>query len=250
MNVTALIAEDEGPQRRALVRLLAQAWPELRIVAECANGTAAVAALEAQRPTLAFLDIRMAGKDGLEVAQRAYPSTQVVFTTAYDQHAVRAFELGAIDYILKPVTAERLGTTLGRIRARLARKRDDQDAVVQVAPEMSQNGGNTRLSWITASIGNAVKVIAVRDVLFFQACASCTRVVTASEEVVIRTPLRELLRRLDPDAFCQIHRSAIVQLSAIKTVLRNELGKLEIELHECDERLPVSQPFHYRFRGM
>ena len=243
MNVTALIAEDEGPQRRALARLLASAWPELRIVAECANGTSALAALEAKRPTIAFLDIRMAGPDGIAVAQQAVPSTPVVFTTAHDQHAVRAFELGAVDYILKPVTAERLQATLNRLRTRLEKIRENADGSATCT-------GNARLSWITASIGNQVKFIAVESVLFFQACENCTRVVTATQEAIIRTPLRELLKRLDPDVFWQIHRSFIVQLSAIETVQRNELGKLEISLLGCGEVIPVSQSFQRRFRGM
>lgn len=243
MNVTALIAEDEGPQRRALARLLANAWPELRIVAECANGTSALAALEAERPTIAFLDIRMAGKDGIAVAQQAGSSTQIVFTTAHDQHAVRAFELGAVDYILKPVTAERLETALNRLRARLAPLREDGDT-----PSPSQ--GLPRLSWITASTGNRVKFIAVENVLFLQARESCTRVVTATEAAIIRMPLREILKRLDPDAFWQIHRSFIVQLSAIAAVRRDELGKLEVELRGCEELIPVSQSFQCRFRGM
>ena len=179
MNVTALIAEDEGPQRRALARLLANAWPELRIVAECADGNSALAALETERPTIAFLDIRMAGKDGIAVAQQAGNSTQIVFTTAYDQHAVRAFELGAVDYILKPVTAERLEATLNRLRARLEKTRENTEA-----PATSP--GTPRLSWITASIGHQVKFIAIENVLFFKACESCTRVVTATEEAIMR----------------------------------------------------------------
>jgi DNA-binding LytR/AlgR family response regulator len=243
MNVTALIAEDEGPQRRALARLLTHAWPELRIVAECANGTAALAALEARRPAIAFLDIRMAGKDGLAVAQQAGAGTQVVFTTAYEQHAVRAFELGAVDYILKPVTAERLAATLDRLRARLAPVRGESNTP-------SSGAGLPQLSWITASTGNQVKFIAVEDVLFFQAGEGCTRVVTAREEALIRTPLREILNRLDPDAFWQIHRSYIVQLSAIAAVRRNDIGKMDIELRGRSEVIPVSQSFQSRFRGM
>jgi DNA-binding LytR/AlgR family response regulator len=243
MNPTALIAEDEGPQRRALARLLASAWPELRIVAECANGTSALAALEAHRPTIAFLDIRMAGTDGIAVAEKAGPSTHVVFTTAYDQHAVRAFELGAIDYILKPVTAGRLEATLNRVRTRLADMREDKNRASS-SPEMRQ------LSWITASVGKQVKFIPVEDVLYFQAGDSCTRVVTAKDEAFIRTPLRDLLKRVDPDAFWQIHRSFIVQLSAIEAVRRNDLGKLEIGLRGCGAVVPVSQSFQSRFRGM
>jgi DNA-binding LytR/AlgR family response regulator len=239
MTVTALIAEDEGPQRRALARLLAAAWPELRVVAECADGTSAAEALEKQRPTLAFLDIRMAGKSGLEVAHGAGPNTQIVFTTAYDQHAVRAFELGAVDYILKPVTAERLETTLTRVRERL-----EQTSSVGMTPSIP------RLNWITASVGNTIKLIAIKDVLFFQANDSCTRVITQSEEAIIRTPLKDLLPRLDPEALWQVHRSTIVQLGAIKAVKRNELGKLEIALHGSDQLLAVSQAFNHRFKGM
>jgi DNA-binding LytR/AlgR family response regulator len=243
MNVTALIAEDEGPQRRALTRLLANAWPELRIVAACANGTSALAVLKAERPTIAFLDIKMAGKDGLTVAQQAGTSTQIVFTTAYEQHAVSAFELGAIDYILKPVTAERLEATLNRIRDRMASPRVDGNTPTALhdAP---------RLSWITASSGSHVKFITIRDVLFFAACESYTRVVTATQEAVIRTPLREILKRVDPDAFWQVHRSFVVQLNAIAAVRRNDLGRLEIELRGCGEIVPVSQSFQSRFRGM
>jgi len=243
MNVTALIAEDEGPQRRALTRLLADAWPELRVVAECANGASALAALKSERPTIAFLDIRMAGKDGLAVAQQAGNSTQIVFTTAYEQHAVRAFELGAIDYILKPVTAERLESTLNRIRARLATSRVDGNAP-PTKPEAS------RLAWITASSGNQVKFIAIEDVLFFEACDSCTRAVTAEEEAILRMPLREILQRVKPDEFWQVHRSFIVQLRAIESVKRNELGRFEIGVRGRKEIIPVSQSFQGRFRGM
>lgn len=243
MNVTALIAEDEGPQRRALARLLADAWPELRVVAECANGTSALAALKAERPTIAFLDIKMAGKDGLTVAQQAGTSTQIVFTTAYEQHAVRAFELGAVDYILKPVTAERLESTLNRIRTRLASSRVDSHAPT-TTPDAP------RLAWITASSGNHVKFIAIEDVLFFGACDSCTRAVTADEEAILRTPLREILQRLNRDEFWQVHRSFIVQLRAIEAVKRNELGGLEIGVRGRKEVIPVSHAFRGRFRGM
>ena len=243
MNVTALIAEDEGPQRRALTRLLADAWPELRVVAECANGTSALAALKAERPTIAFLDIKMAGKDGLAVAQQAGTSTEIVFTTAYEQHAVRAFELGAIDYILKPVTAERLEATLNRLRTRLATSRVDS-----IAPTTTPDAPG--LAWITASSGNQVKFIAIEDVLFFEACDSCTRAVTSEEEAILRMPLREILRRVKPDEFWQVHRSFIVQLRAIETVKRNDLGRFEIGVRGRTEVIPVSQSFQGRFRGM
>jgi DNA-binding LytR/AlgR family response regulator len=250
MKATALIAEDEGAQRRALIRLLNSCWPELQIVAECVDGQAAIAALHAHRPSIAFLDIRMAGASGIEVAQQACKTAHVVFTTAYEQHAIDAFELGALDYILKPVTEERLERTVQRLRTRLNDEPPDISAVLDTIRKEFRAARVSDTPWITASVGNAIKVIAIQDVLFFQADEGSTRVVTRSEEAVIRTSLKVLLPGLNPDLFWQVHRSTIVQVSAIRAVRRNELGRLEITLHESPEILPVSQPFEGRFRGM
>jgi DNA-binding LytR/AlgR family response regulator len=252
MSPTALIAEDEAPQRRELCRLLTAHWPELRIVAECADGPSAIAALHAHDPSVAFLDIRMAGASGLEVAQVACKMAHVVFTTAYDQHAIEAFEVGAVDYLLKPITAERLHTTLERLRARL----DGDSAprsIAAVVAAIRQGVRATRSAappWITASLGNTIKLIATEEVLFFQADQGFTRIVTPLEEATIRTPLKDLLPGLNPDVFWQIHRSVIVRVSAIRAVRRNDLGKLEITLRDSPEILPVSQAFQWRFRGM
>jgi DNA-binding LytR/AlgR family response regulator len=250
MKVTALIAEDEGLQRRALSRQLNACWPELEIVAECADGPSAIAALLAHRPTIAFLDIRMAGASGLEVAQRACGMAHVVFTTAYEQHAIAAFEVGALDYLLKPVTEERLQATVQRLRARLDEAPQDTSAVLEAIRRGFRETRVADVPWITASVGNTIKLIATQDVLFFQADAGATRVVTRGEEAVIRTSLKELLPGLNSDVFWQIHRSAIVRMSAIRAVRWNELGRLEIALHGSDEILPVSQAFQWRFRGM
>jgi DNA-binding LytR/AlgR family response regulator len=252
MSPTALVAEDEAPQRRELCRLLTARWPELRIVAECADGPSAIAALHAHRPNIAFLDIRMAGASGLEVAQEACKIAHVVFTTAYDQHAIEAFEVGALDYLLKPITAERLDTTLQRLRTRLDVNDAPQsiDAVLDAIRQGFRAKRSAEIPWITASSGNTIKLIATEEVLFFQADAGFTRVVTRLEEAIIRTPLKDLLSGLNPDAFWQIHRSVIVRVSAIQAVRRNDLGRLEIALHGSPEILPVSQPFQWRFRGM
>lgn len=250
MRPTALIAEDEAPQRRELCRLLASSWPELRIVAECADGPSAIAALHAHRPTVAFLDIRMAGASGLEVAQQASKIAHVVFTTAYEQHAIEAFEVGAVDYLLKPVTAERLNATLERLRARSSEGPKDIDALLDTIRQGFRSARSADIPWITASLGNTIKLIATDDVLFFQADEGFTRVVTRVEAASIRTPLKELLAGLNPEVFWQIHRSVIVRVSAIRAVRRNELGRLEITLHDSAEVLPVSQAFQWRFRGM
>jgi DNA-binding LytR/AlgR family response regulator len=247
---TALIAEDEAPQRRELRRLLAARWPELEIVNECADGPSAIAALHAHRPTVAFLDIRMGGASGLQVAQQACNMAHVVFITAYEQHAIEAFEVGALDYLLKPVTAERLDATLERLRARLCETTRDLAAVMDTIRQGFRSTRSAEVPWITASLGRSIKLIATEDVLFFQAGEGCTRVVTALEEASIRTPLKEVLAGLNPEVFWQVHHSIIVRVSAISAVRRNVQGRLQIVLHGSQEILPVSQAFQWRFRGM
>lgn len=251
MKATALIAEDEAPQRLALRQLLASLWPDLEIVAECGDGLAALAALDAHRPRIAFLDIRMPGASGLEVAQCACEMAHVVFITAHDEHALRAFETGALDYLLKPISAERLATTVGRLRERLHGSLPDIAAAIESLRRsviVPQHG--THIRWITAALGNVTKLFSVEDILFFKAEEKCTRVVARGEEAVIRVSLKELLNALDPDAFWQIHRSVIVQVRAIKHVRRTESGAMVVSIEGSSEVLPVSQAFQYRFRGM
>jgi len=251
VKATALIAEDEAPQRLELRQLLAALWPDLEIVAECADGLAALAAFDVHRPRIAFLDIRMPGASGLEVAQRASGTAHVVFITAHDEYAIRAFETGALDYLLKPITADRLSTTIGRLRERLHGNVPDIAAAIEslrrsvVVPQHS-----SYLRWITAALGSVTKLFAVEDILFFKAEEKCTRIVTGREEAVIRTSLKELLTALDPEAFWQIHRGVIVQVRAIRQVDRTDSGAMELRVERCAEVLPVSQAFQYRFRGM
>jgi DNA-binding LytR/AlgR family response regulator len=251
VKATALIAEDEAPQRRALRELLASRWPELEVIAECGDGLAALTALDVHRPRIAFLDIRMPGASGLDVAQRANQMAHVVFITAYDEHAVRAFETGALDYLLKPITAERLDKTIVRLRERLNGSVPDIAAAIETLRQsVTVAQGSTHIRWITAAVGHVIKMFPVEDVLFFKSEEKCTRVVTRSEHAVIRTSLKELLGALDPDTFWQIHRSVIVQVRAIKHVRRTELGAMQVSVEGCPEVLPVSQAFQHRFRGM
>ena len=251
MKATALIAEDEAPQRLELRQLLASLWPDLEIVAECDDGLAALTALDVYRPRIAFLDIRMPGANGLDVAQRACQTAYVVFVTAYDEHAVRAFETGALDYLLKPITAERLGKTISRLRERLNGSVPDIAAAIEsLRASVAVPQRSTYIHWITATVGDAIKMFPVEDILFLKADEKCTRVVTRTGGAVIRTSLKELLTELDPNAFWQIHRSVIVQVRAIKHVRRAELGAMQVSVEGCSEVLPVSQAFQYRFRGM
>ncbi len=249
---TALVAEDETPQRQKLCELLREVWPQLEIVEECADGLTALEALTEKRPAVAFLDIRMPGLTGLEVARAAGSRTHVVFTTAYDQYAVKAFEEGAVDYLLKPIKRERLEQCTVRLRERLssAVPPDLNRLIDTLQSQLASRPAASGIRWITGTVGNVTKMFAVDDVLFFQAQDKYVRVVTASDEVHIRMPLRDLLATLPSDAFWQIHRSVIVRASAIQRIERVDDGRLQVRLKGRPELLPVSNAFQYRFRPM
>ena len=255
---TCIVAEDETLLREALVGELRKAWPELRILAECADGGSALEAIAEHQPDVAFLDIRMPGLTGLEVAAAALeasPRTQVVFVTAYDQYAVDAFEAGAVDYLLKPIAADRLARTVERVRERLARGEPAPASLAGLLQQLtaalpSPKAAAEPLAWLTASSGNTTRLIRVEDVLYFRADHKYTVVMTAVGEAVLRKPLKDLLEVLDPMHFKQVHRSTIVNLRAIEAVTRDDTGRGVLSLKGRPETLVVSQPFMGLFRGM
>ena len=253
--VKGVVAEDEALLRKALVDLLSEAWPQLEIVAECEDGASALEAIAELRPTVAFLDIRMPGLTGLEVAAaaaEASPNTQIVFVTAYDQYAIAAFESGAIDYLLKPIAPERLAATVLRLQTRTAAAQTNADAIAALVKQLGASLPRTEppLTWITASAGRETRLILVDDVAYFQADNKYTTVVTAEGEALLRKPIRELLAVLDPATFNQIHRSTIVNLKAIASIARDDTGKGIVRLRQRPETLTVSQPFMVLFRNM
>ena len=252
---TCIVAEDEALLRHALVAELKRTWPALQVVAECEDGASAVEALAEHQPDVAFLDIRMPGLTGLEVAALAAdasPRTRIVFVTAYDQYAIDAFERGAIDYLLKPVKPERLDATVARLQAQdafpdaaaLAALLDRLGALPNAA------GAPEPLTWLTASAGRETKLILVDDVAYFQADHKYTTVVSAEGEALLRTSLRELLPRLDQTHFKQIHRSTIVNLKAVAGIVRDESGRGSVRLKQRPETLGVSLPFMALFKHM
>jgi DNA-binding LytR/AlgR family response regulator len=248
---TAIIAEDETPQRQELRALLAELWPELNVVAECEDGLSALEALEQHSPQLAFLDIRMPGVSGLEVARTAEAQCQVIFVTAYDEYALRAFDEGAVDYLLKPVARERLSLAIQRARSRLeGGAHVDMTALIDMVQARLASGGKPGIKWLTVSVGNSVKMYSIDEVLFFQAQDKYTRVVTAASEGHIRTPLKELAAALDSETFWQVHRSVIVRVGAIHAVEKSDDGKLQLTVRGRPDVLPVSSTFQHRFRGM
>jgi len=255
----AVVAEDETFLREAMLEALRRAWPELEIVAECEDGGSALEAIANQQPEVAFLDIRMPGLTGLEVAAAALeasPRTQVVFVTAYDQYAVDAFEPGAIDYLLKPIDPARLERTAERVKARLAAGAEAApDAALapllqQLIGRLPRHAPPQPLVWLTATAGNATRLILIDDVLYFRADNKYTTVVTAQGEALLRKPIKDLLALLDPNVFRQVHRATIVNLRAVDSVLRDDTGKGTLKLKHRSETLAVSQPFMALFKGM
>jgi len=249
---TAIIADDEDLQRSDLRRMLALAWPELQVVALCEDGAEALEAIARLRPDIAFLDIRMPGASGLEVAGASGGACRIVFTTAYNSHAIEAFDLGAVDYLLKPVTQERLAQCVARLRQQVGQDSTGADllkAMAELDHRLRAATHAERIRWISATSGSTIKIFPIDEVLFFESDSRYTRVVSASDDGLIRKPLRELQAGLDPDGFWQIHRGTLVAVRAIARARRDELGNITVELREHPEQLKVSQTYAWRFRS-
>jgi len=246
MTVKVLVAEDEPLMRERLLGMLATAWPEAQVVAVAENGIDAWDAFLEHAPQVVFLDIRMPGMSGLEVAARIGRGAHVVFVTAYDQYAVDAFDAGAVDYLLKPLQPGRLDKALARLRDKLERRPDDVSEVVgqlragERKPE--------RLKWLKATVGKQIRLIDVNEVLFFQADSKYTRVVLEGSEALVRIALKELTGGLDPERFWQIHRGTLVNVTAIRAAERIDAERMQVLLRGSSEVLPVSRSFTHLFR--
>jgi len=246
---TAIVAEDEDILRAQLQGKLAKLWPELEVIASVGDGASALEALEDRVPDFMFLDIQMPEMTGVEVARHVGGRCHVVFVTAYDQYAIQAFETGAVDYILKPATDERLAVTVERLKAKLATPPQDLDAVLaQIGAQLS--AGKPRLQWIKATVGQNLRLIPVADVLFFQSDEKYTRVVTSDTEALIKTPIRELMDGLDAEVFWQIHRSTLVNVNAIAGVTRDFRGQAHVKVKGRDDSLVVSRIYSHLFKQM
>lgn len=244
MNPTAIIADDEPRLAENLAGRLRALWPQLTILAIVPNGIAAVAAIAEHRPTVAFLDIRMPGLDGMQVAKAAQ-GTRVVFVTAYDEYAVSAFDSAAADYLLKPISDARLAQCVARLAQYSA-----------VPTELAASGLPERLSqrtvleWLTVRLGDTTRLVAVNEVLYFRSGDKYTEAVTLTEQHLIRTPLKELLEQLDQRYFAQIHRSVIVNLRKMERIQRDLPGRSRLYLRDCVEVLTVSRSYLDQFKHM
>ena len=245
---TAIIAEDEKALLDELRQRLSELWPELLVIGEAGTGIEALQQLEKHAPDLMFLDIQMPGMTGLEVAHQAQGRCHIVFVTAYDAYAVAAFETGALDYVLKPLERERLRLAVDRVRQRLGSTPRNLEGLLR---ELIRNAEPRKyLRWINASVGQVMQLITVDEVVYFQADAKYTRVVTATCEALIRKPLNELREELDPSVFWQVHRSTIVNANAIAGVSRDMFGHINLKLKRREEKLNVSESHAHLFRQM
>ena len=248
---TAIVAEDEPMLADELVDNLGALWPQLRVVARAVDGVGALHAIAEHVPTIAFLDIHMPRLTGLDVARQISGRCHVAFITAFDQHALEAFEAGALDYVLKPVTAARLLTTVQRLKARIAEAPPDLVHLLdQVAPRIHRPAANAHLQWIKASRGAAVRLITVDEIQYFRADSKYTVVATADSEALIKKSIKELAEELDPTMFWQVHRSSVVNVHAIDSVVRDDRGNMNLRLKGRSETLPVAEQYHYLFRQM
>ena len=244
----AVIAEDEPLLRAELRESLAKLWPELRVCAEVEDGIEALRAIEQHGPEVLFLDIQMPGLSGLDVARQAGSRCHVVFVTAYDKYAVAAFEQGAVDYVMKPFSAARLATTIGRLKDKVNSTPANLEGLLQSL--VKANASRDYLRWITASQGQELRLITVEEICYFQADNKYTLVVTAQQESLIRRPIKELVHELDPAMFWQIHRGTVINVNAIAGVQRDIGGQLRVKLKERKETLPVSDPYVHLFKSM
>lgn len=251
-SLTALIADDEEAPRAQLQAALQQAWPELQQVVVAVNGVDAWDAFLEHEPAVCFLDIRMPGLTGIEVAQRINGRAQVVFVTAYGDHALAAFDAGAVDYVLKPVDVPRLSQAVQRVKARSSAppSPDLQALLGQLAGQLRRPAPP---SVIQASVGKEVRLIRVSQIVYFESDARYTRVVYdeagQAAEALIRTPLKELLAQLDPELFWQVHRSVIVNHTHVASAVRVDEGTMHLTLRGRPDRLPVSRHFQGLFKG-
>ena len=247
MTTTALIAEDEPVLAAEIREELKRLWPDLTICATVHDGHEALREIEQHQPQVLFLDVKMPGLNGLEVARLMGTRAHVIFITAFDHYAVQAFEEGAVDYLLKPLDSGRLARALRRVKDRLTRPPADLSGLLE---QLQRAPANDRLRWITVLHGRDVQMIMVEDVCYFRADTKYIAVVTAEGESLITTPLKELIERLDPELFWQIHRGVIVNINAIKSVGRALAGHLELRLKQRSETLRVSAANAHLFKHM
>jgi DNA-binding LytR/AlgR family response regulator len=240
----AILVEDEALLRSELRDQLGALWPELRVVSEAGDGIEALRAFNEHQPDIVFLDIRIPGMNGLEIAELISRRAHVVFVTAHQEYAVAAFEHGAIDYVVKPLDMARLADTVARLKLRLRQQPPDLAGLIA---QLRGSQVPEPVRWIQASVGDKIRIIPTEEVVYFQSDAKYTKVVSDRGDMHIRRSIKDLASELDPRIFWQVNRGIIVNLSRVEEVLRNA-ETMSIRMRGRPEKLPVSQAFHHLFR--
>lgn len=253
-NPNAVIADDEEQLRIHLKSKLAHLWPELTICGEAQNGLEALELIESGRPAIAFLDIKMPGLTGIEVAQKIRANCRVVFITAFDQFAIEAFESEAVDYILKPVTDKRLKKTISRLKKQISGSADPpidfSHTMQRLLTALNDQQSPGYLKWIKVRHGEEVRLIAIDDVCYFKAEDKYTVIKTREGESLIKKSIRQLTEELDPDQFWRIHRGTIIRVGQIAGISRSFAGRLIIKIKDLPETLSVSRSYAHLFKQM
>ncbi len=255
IEIKAIIADDEEPLRTYLRSLLSDVWSDLIICGEARNGREALALVEKHKPHIAFLDIKMPGLSGMEVAKKIGEACRVVFVTAYDRYAVEAFENEAIDYLLKPVTRERLERAVKRLQKQIDAPHkqplsDMTEITERILSELKERAAREYLHWIKVQRLNGILLVPVEEVCYFKASDKYTMVMTEEGESLIKKTIKELSEDLDPSHFWRIHRGTIVNLSRIAKVSRSLTGRGAMRLKDRPEILIVSRSYMHLFRQM
>ncbi len=257
-TIRAIIADDEEILRTGITVLLNRMWPDLDICGQAENGAQALSMIQSQKPDIAFLDIQMPGMTGVEVAKKVLGTTKVVFITAYDQFAVEAFESEAVDYILKPVSEQRLGKTIDRLKKQLtASTRDNQgqgrESVLdlkKIIQVLENRAAPEYLRLIKVKTGTDLRFVPVSEIVYFKAEDKYTIVLTGQKEFLIKTPIRDLENRLDPENFWRVHRSTIVNIEKIKKITRSFTNQMMVNFQDTSETIAVSRSFEHLFKQM
>jgi len=258
MRPTALIADDEPLLRDALARQLAQAWPELDVIAQARNGREAIRLFEARHPDVCFLDVHMPGLSGIEAAHHIGRRAHLVFVTAFDQYAVQAFAHGVLDYLVKPVEPTRLADTVARLKERLAAAQpalNTEALLHELAAQLQRSAAPATLRWIRAQVGQTLRMIAVDDIDYLRSDTKYTLIAWRGDagqpgEALVRMTLKELVAQLDATQFVQVHRSVVVHLQSISHVTHGGNETASIHLKGRKEVLPISRSYLHLFRQM
>jgi two-component system LytT family response regulator len=248
MRLRAIIVDDEELARNRIRKMLRKYEADLEIVDEARNGEEAVERINTRRPDVIFLDVQMPGFDGFEVVRRLKARPFIVFTTAYDEFALKAFEENTVDYLLKPIEQRRLDKTVEKLRRLL----DNHSLHLGTGVErLLARLAAAPLKRLQVKVGDRIVLIDIADITHFVAKEKYTFLHTGGQEYIVDFTLADLESKLDPTEFVRIHRSAIINLKHIQEIVKWFGGKYKVRLKDKNKtELTVSRGYVERIHGL